>query len=564
MKSLVAGLLVLTFVSGIIVQGQTPPRSGNKTANKPRSDTMKICQGVPVPDGYIIIAYMTSAACPHGAYLLKKQEQYEASLAINGEARQTDTGQGSAARDTSSTGTKPATSSPTRTNSSPSTRSNSQTKANPEDQAAQSIVNGSAAAVATRPRRVAGTAAQQRGALSQSVAQSAVPTQQIAQTQDNEPTLSGPPTLLGSEPARALKPPTLTTMGTSIAPSSDESAPATAASQPTPEEVDEDDVVRVDTTLVTVPVSVVDRQGRFIPNLKKEDFTLAENGVEQSIAYFEPADKPFTVALLLDTSASTHFHLSEIREAAIEFAKQLRPQDRVLVVSFNDEVLLLTEATNDLNLIESVVEVNANTGSSTRLYDAVDLTIRERLNKIKGRKAIVLFTDGVDTSSQQADYLSTLREVEELDALIYPIQYDTSDYLRAMQNAGTVTVVTTQSGIFGTRSSSQTYNVPMNNGGAPLPGSTKADYDRADKYLHSLADKTGGRLYQANDTKQLADAFTKIAEELRRQYTLGYYPKNANGADGDRRQIRVKVNQPNVAVKARDSYTKGSAPNPNK
>jgi VWFA-related protein len=418
--------------------------------------------------------------------------------------------------------------------------------------------------VATRPRRVAGTAAQQRGALSQSVAQSAVPTQQIAQTQDNEPTLSGPPTLLGSEPARALKPPTLTTMGTSIAPSSDESAPATAASQPTPEEVDEDDVVRVDTTLVTVPVSVVDRQGRFIPNLKKEDFTLAENGVEQSIAYFEPADKPFTVALLLDTSASTHFHLSEIREAAIEFAKQLRPQDRVLVVSFNDEVLLLTEATNDLNLIESVVEVNANTGSSTRLYDAVDLTIRERLNKIKGRKAIVLFTDGVDTSSQQADYLSTLREVEELDALIYPIQYDTSDYLRAMQNAGTVTVVTTQSGIFGTRSSSQTYNVPMNNGGAPLPGSTKADYDRADKYLHSLADKTGGRLYQANDTKQLADAFTKIAEELRRQYTLGYYPKNANGADGDRRQIRVKVNQPNVAVKARDSYTKGSAPNPNK
>src|ERR1041384_3574961 len=161
MKSLVAGLLVLTFVSGIIVQGQTPPRSGNKTANKPRSDTMKICQGVPVPDGYIIIAYMTSAACPHGAYLLKKQEQYEASLAIEGEARQTDTGQGSAARDTSSTGTKPATSSPTRTNSSPSTRSNSQTKANPEDQAAQSIVNGSAAAVATRPRRVAGTAAPQ-------------------------------------------------------------------------------------------------------------------------------------------------------------------------------------------------------------------------------------------------------------------------------------------------------------------------------------------------------------------------------------------------------------------
>ena len=108
----------------------------------------------------------------------------------------------------------------------------------------------------------------------------------------------------------------------------------------------------------------------------------------------------------------------------------------MLIVSFNDEVLLLTEVTNDLKLIQTVIEENVNTGNSTRLYDAVDLTIKERLNKIKGRKAIVLFTDGVDTSSQQATYQSTLREVEELDALIYPIQYDTTDYLRAMQGAG--------------------------------------------------------------------------------------------------------------------------------
>src|SRR5207245_11576429 len=254
------------------------------------------------------------------------------------------------------------------------------------------------------------------------------------------------------QPAPALGPPTLANAGSSSVPSQE--SPSSDAVVPAgPEEVEEGDVIRVNTTLVTVPVSVLDRQGRFVPNLRREAFNVFENGIEPSIAYFEPAEKPFTVALLLDTSASTHFHLSEIREAAIAFAKQLRPQDRVLVVSFKYEILLLTEATNDLNLIESVVEVNANTGSSTRLYDAVDLTIRERLNKIKGRKAIVLFTDGVDTSSQQADYLSTLREVEELDALIYPIQYDTTDYLRAMQNAGTVTVVTTQSGMFGTTTS---------------------------------------------------------------------------------------------------------------
>lgn len=333
-----------------------------------------------------------------------------------------------------------------------------------------------------------------------------------------------------------------------------------------PEEVDEGDVLRVDTALVTVPVSVLDRQGRFIANLQREDFRVFENGVEQSVAYFEPAEKPFTVALLLDTSASTRFHLSEIKEAAIAFAAQLRPQDRVLIVSFNDEVLLLTEVTNDLNLIETVIEENARTGNSTRLYDAVDLTIKERLNKIKGRKAIVLFTDGVDTSSQQATYQSTMREVEELDALIYPIKYDTTDYLRAMQKAGngTVTITTTRRGIFGSTTTTQTYNAPVNNG-APIPGSTQADYDRADQYLHLLADKTGGRLFEANDTTQLAQAFTRIAEELRRQYSLGYYPKadTVDNADG-RRQIRVKVRQPNLAVKARDSYVRVSDSKPEK
>ncbi|HEY0348040.1 MAG TPA: VWA domain-containing protein, partial [Pyrinomonadaceae bacterium] len=420
----------------------------------------------------------------------------------------------------------------------------------------------SQAAPVTRPRRV--------GSASQNTSQAKDPIQSSATANVQGTTESStvtqappePPTLIGSEPARPLTPPTLAKAAASPATSTqtntDKDSTATG-----PEEVSEGDVVRVETSLVTVPVSVLDRQGRFISNLQRDDFRIFENGIEQSLAYFEPAEKPFTVALLLDTSASTHFHLAEIKEAAIAFAKQLRPQDRVLIVSFNDEVLLLTEVTNDLNIIETVIEENANTGSSTRLYDAVDLTIKERLNKIKGRKAIVLFTDGVDTSSQQASYQSTLGEVQELDALIYPIQYDTSDYLRAMQNAGSVTVTTTRRGIFGTTTQQQTYNVPANNGVA-LPGTTKADYDRADRYLHGLADETGGRLYQANDTTQLADAFTRISEELRRQYSLGYYPKTEGAGSSERRQIKVKVRQPNLAVRARDGYVKSSAPSKEK
>jgi VWFA-related protein len=373
---------------------------------------------------------------------------------------------------------------------------------------------------------------------------------------------SGPPALIGGQLARLPGPPTLANAGAS--PSSSNATATDASATTGPEEVSEGDVVKVNTSLVTVPVSVLDRQGRFVPNLQRDDFRILDNGVEQTIAYFEAAEKPFTVALLLDTSASTHFHMEEIREAAIAFAKQLRPQDRMLVVTFNDEVLLLTpNATNDLNTVEALIDEYANTGSSTRLYDAVHLTIRERLNQIKGRKAIVLFTDGVDTSSQQATYQTTLREAEELDALIYPIQYDTTDYARSMQGGGnTVTVVTTTHGILGSRTSQQTYNVPANNG-VPMPGTSKADYDRADKYLHALANETGGRLYQANDTTQLADSFSRIAEELRRQYSLGYYPKTENADDNARREIKVRVKRPDLAVKARDSYTKSSGANPN-
>ena len=561
MRYFVAVLLVLTmFSSGAVTLGQNPPRrsadkSAPQTQQPPKSDTIKICQGVPVPDGYVVVAYMTSAACPHGAYLLRKQSDYESSLSVNGDARTT--ANPSNAATTSTTSPKSNTQTGGRTGSSGKARTSSQSDPS---------VSTSSAAKVTRPRVVASNS---NNSSVSSPANSAAPPQtasiksgvdDLNQTQDDATAPPGPPSLTGGQPGRPLGPPTLGNAGAGTSSSSTSTQDATAAATG-PEEVGEGDVVRVNTSLVTVPVSVVDHQGRFVPNMKREDFHLFENGVEQSLAYFEPAEKPFTVALLLDMSASTHFHVQEIREAAIAFAKQLRPQDRVLVVTFNDEVLLLTpNATNDLDLVETLVDEYANTGSSTRLYDAVHLTIRERLNQIKGRKAIVLFTDGVDTSSQQATYQSTLREAEELDALIYPVQYDTTDYLQSMQGAGnTVTVVTTTHGLFGSKTTQQTYNVPANNG-QPLPGTTKADYDRADKYLHALADETGGRIYQANDTKQLADAFSRIAEELRRQYSLGYYPKSGNDDDNARRDIKVRVRQPNLAVKARDSYTKASTP----
>ena len=460
---------------------RNPAQSGTKN-NGSRSGPLKVCQGVPIPDGYVIVGYESSNACPHGAYLLRKDDA-------------------------------------------PSRISNAVPQ-NASQPATATQTSAAAPNTASRPRKV--NTAQTGSVLS-------APTATDTASNLRAPTLGGVP------------------LGSPV------SAAAANTSAPTVEEVGEGDVVRIDTNLVTVPVSVMDRQGRFVPDLKKEAFSVFENGVEQPIAYFEPTEKPFTVALLLDTSASTHFQLPEIKEAAIAFAKQLRPQDRVLVVTFNEQVLLLTEVTNDLKVVTGVIDQYAMSGTSTRLYDAIDLVINERLNKIQGRKAIVLFTDGVDTSSYLATYESTLRAAEELDALIYPIQFDTIDFLRTMQGSNvSIVTTTTNNWPYPPRTSTRTVYGPPRPG-VQLPVSIWDDYERADKFLHQLADKTGAHLFQANDPQQLAQAFSKIAEELRRQYSLGYYPQTSVQS-GERREIRVKVNQPELAVRARGSYMQKAPP----
>lgn len=450
MKYAVAGFLVLSLVSTIVF-GQTTKQKAKRSTAK--TGTLKICQGLPIPQGYIIVAYQNSSSCPHGAYVLQKDD-----------------------------GSAPV-----------------------------------AMTTASRPRKVENATLNSIGLQPEEIS--------------NE--VANPPELQGSVSRTSLD------------------VPSSSKSLDDKAELGEGDVVRIDTNLVTVPVSVLDREGRFISDLRREQFKVFENGLEQKIAYFESADKPFTVALLLDTSGSTFFHLWEIKEAAINFAKQLRPQDRVLVVTFDRLVMLLTEATNDSSVVAEVVQRNAVTGFSTRLYDAVDLVIKTRLNKIQGRKAIVLFTDGVDTGSYQATYKSTIREIEELDALIYPIQYDTTDFVDAQTRTNTTIETTTiRSRVFPPRSSSRvTYGTPKASG----PGTSVDDYKLADQYLHQLATKTGGRLYVANDRAQLSVAFSKIAEELRQQYSLGYYPQTTLQS-GERREIGVRVDQPNVAVRARDSY----------
>ena len=326
-----------------------------------------------------------------------------------------------------------------------------------------------------------------------------------------------------------------------------------------PEEVSAGDVIRVDTTLVTIPVSVMDRDGRYVPNLQKEEFRIWEDGVEQEVAFFQSVDKPFSVVLMLDTSPSTQFRLEDIQDAAISFVNQLRPDDKVMVVSFNDDIKVLCELTTDRAKLRRAIQ-RSKTDDGTRLYDAVDMVINQQLSRIQGRKAIVLFTDGVDTTSRRASYDSNIMDAQELDALIYPVRYDTA----ADMNGGNFPVgrqidIWDQilGGIFGGGGRRGGGGGGYPGGGYPPSrrgrGTARGDYEIGAQFLLELANSTGGREYQADSLQNMTYAFANVAEELRRQYSIGYYPKRPPQA-GQRRQIRVRARQPNLAVRARDSY----------
>ncbi len=317
----------------------------------------------------------------------------------------------------------------------------------------------------------------------------------------------------------------------------------TDAAKSSPSSADDEEVVKVETNFVSIPVSVYDRNGLYIPNLSKENFKIFENGVEQEIAYFGTSDKPFSVVLLIDVSPSTEYKIEEIQEAAAAFVGQLKSQDNVMVVEFDSSVHVLTEMTGDRDKIYKAIR-KTGFGDATSLYDAVDFSLRKRLDKIEGRKAIVLFTDGVDTSSGRANFESTVRDAEESDSLIFPIYYNTFLANRGIGQGGAMSVP-------------PTLGLPRSVGGQPT-GTSSAEYARGRAYLNELAAATGGRVFRPDSTPGgLTAAFEGIAEELRRQYNIGYYPVEV-GEAGERKQIRVRVNRPKLVIRARDSYIVGS------
>lgn len=312
----------------------------------------------------------------------------------------------------------------------------------------------------------------------------------------------------------------------------------------------EDQSIKLQATLVSVPVIVSDRQGRYMGGLKMSDFMLYKDRVQQTIAAFDSVEEPINVALLLDTSKSTSNVLSEIKDAATGFLKTLRPQDRAMVVSFDYEVHVLSTLTSDRKALEGAVK-KAEIGfyPGTTLRDAIVKVTSESFKEIKGRKAIVLLTDGKDHGSR-INETELLDSAAESDAMIYSIFYGTG-FGRAFDDRARDRFPGRGRGGWRRR------------GGGLDPPSQMPERRRrrermeqknedAAEFLNELSEVSAGRFY-SSEVADLKDTFNQIAEELRHQYRLGFYAGD-DKHDGSVHRLTVQVARPGAVVRARNSY----------
>ncbi len=293
--------------------------------------------------------------------------------------------------------------------------------------------------------------------------------------------------------------------------------------------------------MVSLPVVVTTRDGRRVTDLEKGDFEVYEDRVPQKIGGFSATDEPVTIVLALDCSGSMQRKLARVQNEAIRFVNLLHPDDSVAIMSFADDVTLLEDFSIDRKRNAYGIKETRSDGM-TALYEAVWLGLQDVLKPVKERKALVIFTDGVDTASRRASSKETVDLAKESQATVYAIYFNTeSDMEMGRRSGGTV-------------------------GGFPLPippvvvspgsrppGSSSSEYMQGRLYLTQLAEYSGGVLYDALKMEDLGPAFEEIARELASQYSIAYYSTNTK-RDGKFRNVEVKVHRPGLVARTKKGY----------
>jgi Ca-activated chloride channel family protein len=276
-------------------------------------------------------------------------------------------------------------------------------------------------------------------------------------------------------------------------------------------------VFRAGVDVVSLNVTVTDPGGRYVTDLGQEDFQVFEDGAKQDVTFFTRTQLPIALALLLDTSASMEDKLATAQEAAIGFARRLRPQDVASVIDFDSRVMILQPFPNDAPALEKAIR-DTSAGGSTSLYNAVYIALNE-MKKMRAkardevrREAVVVLSDGEDTSS-----LLPFEEVLELSK----------------------------------RSETGIYAIGLR--AKELRGAASGGFKEADYVLRTLSQETGGRAFFPQAVSELAAIYSQIGDELASQYTLGYTSKNPR-RDGQWRRIVIRVNRPNSIARTKQGY----------
>jgi VWFA-related protein len=312
---------------------------------------------------------------------------------------------------------------------------------------------------------------------------------------------------------------------------------------------DGDDVIRIDSTLVTVPV-VVRRGDRYLAALKKDQFRLFEDGTPQDISFFTAERVPFHVALVIDQSFSAGESLKDMKEAAMNFVDQLQPKDKVSVVAFDAKVRLACDFTGDRKVIAEAID-GITAGYSTRLYDAIWETVAQRMAAIEGRKAIIVLTDGGDTASRKKfnQALDAVRENDTLAYVIrYPVRFSESESADPKAKKPRNFPFPRRPRIPYFRPAALV--APQSRAQASEPGRKSPE-----TFLDDLVGVSGGNIFDAKRLSydELDGVFRQIADELRNVYVLGFQPTRPL-TQGGFRKLRVEVKLENAVVRAREGY----------
>ena len=336
-----------------------------------------------------------------------------------------------------------------------------------------------------------------------------------------------------------------------------------------------DEVIRVETQLVDVPVAVTNSAGVPLRGLKASNFVVYEDGKPQEIVDFSTASEPFEVALVLDTSGSTRNDLQLIQRAAADFIASLRPGDRVALIAYNTDRKdgaafaaseILSRLTDDRNVLRAAVE-RVRTSNGTPYYDSL-IQVAEKIfaqrpsEAFRGRRALVALTDGVDSTSA-FDFSLAKSELNDLGIISFFIKVDTREFFEENLLGDCE-----QAMRFSTEQMRRYYRSI-----ASKPGMEKAtnfcqlgDFERlaisrrlyevADNEMNELAKTSGGRVFPVGDLSEARNAFKRVAEEIGTKYTIGYSPSN-DKKDGTFRKIRVEVKglPAGTQVRSREGYT---------